>query len=146
MWLDRSSKGMKTESEYFCHALMGRGTGDEFITQLLGQQWVAVTRFLFPTESGHVATKPVCSREGEGESVWEQSWESRPLGNSSVLSAPLSWAEQRAALSGSKGKNTGWNNCDDQGGNVPYSDPFLLVSVSTWMQLQQQKSMVALLV
>lgn len=45
---------------------------DEFITQLLSQQWVAVTRFLFPTESGHVATAPVCSREGESESAWEQ--------------------------------------------------------------------------
>lgn len=39
------------------------------------------------------------------------------------------------SLSGSKGENTGWKNCDDQGGNFPRSDPFLLVNVKTWMQL-----------
>lgn len=125
------------ESESFCHALVGRGTRDEFITQLLSQQWVAVTHFLFPTESGHVATKPVCSREGEGESGWEQR-----LGELSFGAIPPCLqhhsAEQNKellSLAGSKGKNTGQKNCDDQGGNFSYSDPFLLVNVRTWMQL-----------
>lgn len=63
---------LKLESEQFCHGLAGRATGDEFIKQLAGQQWTAFTYFLFRSESWHIATKPLCSREGKGESCWEQ--------------------------------------------------------------------------
>lgn len=49
----------------------GKRDGDEFIRQLVGQHWRALSDFLFPSESGHTATKPLCSGEGKGDSGWE---------------------------------------------------------------------------
>lgn len=75
----------------------------------------AVARFLSPTESGHIATKPVCSREGEGESGWEQRLGELSFGAIPPCLQHHSAKQNKELLSpdGSKGKNTGWKNWDD---------------------------------